>query len=294
MNIEASCLAAFGCRLSGDGLNPQGLRWTLDLGRPPGFETSRESFRSPFLASLYVEREVASPRYFRVLRFHKVFLFGRSRLMGDPFAKNCSMLVLLRAVLLILFLFVSLPAAAAQPVPFVRGDADVSGEVDISDGIFILSYVFFGVGTLECPKAADVNGDGRVDVSDTVYAFSFVLLGGRPPPTPYPECGLPRVEFPIECDQFVPCDPHLLVSVSWEPPLSSVDGSGLEDLYGYNIYYGPRSRDYDYVLDVGFRTSSVIYPLPTRSQPLYFSVTAYDYWGNESAFSVEVVLPALP
>lgn len=73
---------------------------------------------------------------------------------------------------------------------FIRGDANSDGGMDISDGIFILDYLFVGGGTPACRDAADVNDDGTIDLSDFLYlAVALFVVGGSPPPPPYPSCG---------------------------------------------------------------------------------------------------------
>ena len=73
------------------------------------------------------------------------------------------------------------------------------------------------------------------------------------------------------------------LTLQWDP---NVDG----DLAGYILYYGTASRNYQYDIDIGDQTSCTISGLVEGKQ-YFFSVTAYDQEGNESAFSREVVYP---
>ena len=60
----------------------------------------------------------------------------------------------------------------------VPGDVNGDGQVDISDAIAILSYLFMG-GSLRCPNNADINGDGTVDISDPVKLLGKLFgIGG--------------------------------------------------------------------------------------------------------------------
>ncbi|MBI5137304.1 MAG: fibronectin type III domain-containing protein [Nitrospirae bacterium] len=59
------------------------------------------------------------------------------------------------------------------------------------------------------------------------------------------------------------------------------------DLAGYRIHYGPASGSYANVLDVGNVTTAQVTGL-TVLATYYFSVTAYDQSGNESARAPEV------
>src|SRR6185503_20658012 len=73
--------------------------------------------------------------------------------------------------------------------PFIRGDANRSGSLDISDSIWVLNELFTGGQPTLCPAAADTNGDGRTDISDALHGISYEFLGGPPPPAPFPACG---------------------------------------------------------------------------------------------------------
>jgi len=65
------------------------------------------------------------------------------------------------------------------------------------------------------------------------------------------------------------------------------DSNPEPDICGYNIYFGFQSRMYAYVIDVGNYTSCTIADLE-EGVPYYMAATAYDYFGNESAYSAEI------
>ena len=79
-------------------------------------------------------------------------------------------------------------------------------------------------------------------------------------------------------------------SISWTPPTTNEDGSVLDDLAGYKLYYGTTSdtttADYTSVINV---PSGVATYLIENFAPAtyYFAVTAYDFSGNESVLSGE-------
>jgi hypothetical protein len=77
------------------------------------------------------------------------------------------------------------------------------------------------------------------------------------------------------------------VQLSWAPPITNADGTPLRDLAGYQLYYGTASGQYDVVIDVGNQTTAAVSAL-ADDRIYYFSVTAYDSAGNESAFAKEV------
>lgn len=69
------------------------------------------------------------------------------------------------------------------------------------------------------------------------------------------------------------------VTLKWNP---------VDDLIlNYRVYWGTLSGDYLYSRDVGNRTEYKIENLQAGIR-YYFSVTAIDYWGNESDYSNEV------
>jgi hypothetical protein len=58
------------------------------------------------------------------------------------------------------------------------GDADCSGSVDISDAVFLITYIFAGGIPPYDRNAADENGDCAVDISDAVYLIAYIFSGG--------------------------------------------------------------------------------------------------------------------
>jgi hypothetical protein len=90
-------------------------------------------------------------------------------------------------------------------VLFRRGDANADGEMDLSDGIFILGYLFTGGAPPDCLRAADVNGSQEVDLSDAIYLLRHLFLGGDEPPEPFPACGTAPGEDDLSCDAYPPC-----------------------------------------------------------------------------------------
>ena len=74
--------------------------------------------------------------------------------------------------------------------PFIRGDANADGDVDISDPIFNLDFQFGG-GQAFCLDAHDSNDDGSIDISDPIYSLAAQFTGGPsiPAPGPAPTCG---------------------------------------------------------------------------------------------------------
>ncbi len=85
---------------------------------------------------------------------------------------------------------------------FVRGDANGDSEVDISDPIWVLNYLFLGGNPPPCLTAADANDDGGVDLTDVISLITSLFLSGGPLPPPGPVPGFdPTVDLP--CDSTV-------------------------------------------------------------------------------------------
>ena len=75
-------------------------------------------------------------------------------------------------------------------VDFRRGDASNDGKVDITDGIYVMSWIYSGGKAPSCLNSADANDDGKIDLTDAIYILSYIYLGGKAPPAPGPKvCG---------------------------------------------------------------------------------------------------------
>mgnify|MGYP001616119012 FL=1 len=70
----------------------------------------------------------------------------------------------------------------AGPV-FIRGDADGNKNIEITDAIKTLKYLFQNQeGEIPlCQDASDINDDGRLDLSDAIYTLNYLFLGGKLP-----------------------------------------------------------------------------------------------------------------
>ncbi len=92
-------------------------------------------------------------------------------------------------------------AGEDEKVPYIRGDPNTDGSVDISDAVRILGFLFRGEGDLPCESAADSNDDGEVDISDAVLILIYRFLGGATIPDPGPSlCGLDPTPDGLTCE----------------------------------------------------------------------------------------------
>ena len=80
-------------------------------------------------------------------------------------------------------------AEPCQALPFIRGDPDGNGAVQLTDGIFILNFLFLGGDSPSCFEAADADDNGSIQMTDGIYILNFLFLGGAAMPAPHPDCG---------------------------------------------------------------------------------------------------------
>ena len=88
---------------------------------------------------------------------------------------------------------------------FVRGDSDDNGQLNLTDAVFILQYLFRAGAVPSCLQAGDVNRDGGVNLSDAVAILSYLFLAGEPPRDPFSECGLDAAERELSCESYDGC-----------------------------------------------------------------------------------------
>ena len=67
---------------------------------------------------------------------------------------------------------------------FNRGDPDDNGSVQLTDGIFILNFLFIGGTAPACFDSADADNNGAVQLTDGIYILNFLFLGGAAPVDP--------------------------------------------------------------------------------------------------------------
>ena len=76
------------------------------------------------------------------------------------------------------------------PSGFRRGDSNASGDLNITDGVFVLNYLFLGGPEPPCQDSADANDDNQLNIPDGVFILNDLFLGGTTPPAPGPDaCG---------------------------------------------------------------------------------------------------------
>ncbi|MBI4604041.1 MAG: hypothetical protein HY721_18955 [Planctomycetes bacterium] len=97
---------------------------------------------------------------------------------------------------------IAAPPALRGQAPFVRGDSNGTGEIDISDAVFTLVRLFASGEPFPCEDSADTNDDGGIDISDAIGILAYQFLGGAAPAQPFPGCGAdPSPSDPLGCER---------------------------------------------------------------------------------------------
>jgi len=97
----------------------------------------------------------------------------------------------------------------------LRGDANHDMDLDVSDPVATLSYLFLGLSEPPCLDAADADDSGDLDVTDAILTINFLFLGGPPPAAPYPTFELDPTEDGLSCLEVVEIAGDLAVDQSW-------------------------------------------------------------------------------
>jgi len=70
-----------------------------------------------------------------------------------------------------------------------RGDCNADHSVDISDAVALLFYLFAQGRRISCAEACDADESGDLNVTDSLYVLRFLFRGGPPPAPPgFPAC----------------------------------------------------------------------------------------------------------
>ncbi len=85
-------------------------------------------------------------------------------------------------------LTVGLPVTDCEST-FRRGDANDDAQLDVSDAVRLLRWLFGGEVELVCPDAADVDDDGTLAVTDAIAWLDHLFRATAAPPRPGGRCG---------------------------------------------------------------------------------------------------------
>jgi hypothetical protein len=71
-------------------------------------------------------------------------------------------------------------------------------------------------------------------------------------------------------------------TLSWTPPTTKTDGTALDDLAGYTIYYGETEGNYTHEINITNPGIATFVVEHLQTGTYYFVITAYNLAGNES------------
>lgn len=88
---------------------------------------------------------------------------------------------------------------------FKRGDTNADSQLNITDAVSILQFLFGGEGNPPCVDVTEVNDDGTANIADAVSLLGYLFGGDGAPAVPFEECGPDPTEDDLTCDSFPPC-----------------------------------------------------------------------------------------
>lgn len=96
------------------------------------------------------------------------------------------------------------PACSVSSQGFRRGDVNGDGNLNISDAVSALLYLFDG-GLVDCESAVDGNDDGSVNLADAISILGYLFNGSGALPAPFPNCGEDTTTDNLDCLQYNGC-----------------------------------------------------------------------------------------
>ena len=92
------------------------------------------------------------------------------------------------------------------PPTFRRGDANSSGEVDMTDALTTLGSLFLGNARIACADAADADDNGELTIADAVLTLNFLFAGREGIAAPGPRlCGFDSTDDVLDCGVSTGC-----------------------------------------------------------------------------------------
>ena len=82
---------------------------------------------------------------------------------------------------------------------FLRGDCGQDGNVDLSDALLSLGWLFNSGEVPSCLDGCDNNDDGLIDLSDPILLLGYLFLSGPPPAQPFPDVGIDPTADNFRC-----------------------------------------------------------------------------------------------
>ncbi len=83
--------------------------------------------------------------------------------------------------------------------PFLRGDGNADGRLNMGDVLTCLGYLFGGAPPPRCLDSIDANDDGRANIGDALRMLGYLFGGEEPLPPPFPFCGTDPTPDSLGC-----------------------------------------------------------------------------------------------
>jgi len=104
---------------------------------------------------------------------------------------------------------ISLVPETGPPAPkFHRGDSDNNGQLQLTDAVRILGFLFLGAAAPTCLDAADADGNNALQLTDAVRILGYLFLGGvalASPGPPPAACGTDNDGVHLGCATYDRC-----------------------------------------------------------------------------------------
>ena len=84
---------------------------------------------------------------------------------------------------------VSVTFTYQSPAGYIRGDPDSSGDINLTDAVLLLNFLFGGGAEPGCPAAGDTDRDGELAMTDAIRILNYLFVGGGGFAAPFPNCG---------------------------------------------------------------------------------------------------------
>lgn len=102
--------------------------------------------------------------------------------------------------------------SAGFDIHFTRGDINVDGKMDLSDAIYLLTYLYVDGDPPPCFDSADLNDNGKLDLADGIMVLVYLYSTGAIIPEPFEACGHDPTPDNLSCNAFSPCEYESLVA----------------------------------------------------------------------------------
>jgi hypothetical protein len=80
-----------------------------------------------------------------------------------------------------------------------RGDCSPDLNIDLSDAVALLNFLFISPEVPACLAACDVDASGSLNITDGIFILQYLFLAGSAPPDPGAHCGPVPGTGELEC-----------------------------------------------------------------------------------------------